>query len=198
MRKFIWFIFITISFSILFIACSSSESYADKLKNEKKEIEKFLSENNIKVLDDFPERGYVFAENEYYKDASGTYVRVINWGDENYMASTSPTTRVSIRFNNTRFLGDTTIWKTTGSGADFIPMEIEYGDATTYAGSSSATGGEQYKYLFMSTPCAVPLEHVGNKGEVSLLVPFVNGSTYQRSVAYQAIYFGMMRYVFVD
>lgn len=202
MRKFIWFILTMVSLSVILVACNSGESYADKLKNEKKEIEKFLSENNIKVLGEYPGDGYNFAENEYYLDASGTYIRVINWGDKDYMATSTPrTTTVSMRFDNTRYLGDTTIWQTVNSGADFFPMEIEYGDANTYVGtypSGSSLDSEGLKYMFMSVPCTIPLEYVGNKGEVSLIVPFVNGSYYQRSSAYKAVYFGMLRYTFLD
>lgn len=199
MRRLIGFIFITMLLSVVIVACSSNESYADKLKNEQKEIEKFLSENDIKVLDEMPKVGYTFAKNEYYKDPSGTYIRVINWGDQDYMATTTPRrTSVSIRFTNGRFLGDTVLWTTTGSGADFVPIEIEYGDANTYAGSSSGTDPQIYKYMFMSISCVLPLEYVGNKGEVSLLVPFVNGSVYQRSTVYRALYFEKMRYTFLD
>lgn len=200
MRKFIWLLSITIFLFVSFIACSNKETYADKLKNERKEIDRFLKENDIVTLDKFPEVGYKFAENEYYKDAAGTYIRVIDWGNQDYMASpTKPNTRVSIRFANALFLGDEDPWTTTGSGADFSYMEIEYGDTSTYMGSyGSSSTSESLKYMFMSIPCVIPLEYVGDKGKVSLIIPFASGSTYQQSTAYKALYFEELRYVLLD
>lgn len=191
MRKVILFIISIICISVVFIACNNQDTYADKLKKEGKEINRFLNDSDIKVLDNYPGDNYKFKDNEYYLHPSGTYIRIDNWGDENKKADRG--TNVTMRASG-RFLGDTVQYSNFGQSAIHYYISYTYKHEDTYMGSYNAqTGGEYFKYILMSVGCALPLEYVGNQGEVSLIVPFINGSVAQQS-NYKALYFDRVRY----
>lgn len=191
MRKIIGFIFASIIVTIAFSACNNDETYADKLKNEEKAIDRFIKDRGIVVLNTFPS-DTVFAENEFYRDEeSGIYVRVINKGNTSNMASkTNPQTQVLFRFYDTElFATEDTVKYSNNTQMD--PFQFVYGDANTY--NYADYSSDYSKYLFLSPGCAFPLEYVGEMGEVSVIVPFANGSSYQQG-NYQPIYYGRIQY----
>lgn len=72
--------------SVLFvfsvISCDNNDvvTYDDMLQKEKHTIDKFLKENNIVVLKEFPSNG-IFKDNEYVLLKNGVYLHVVDYGD---------------------------------------------------------------------------------------------------------------------
>ena len=189
MRKIIGVIFTFAILVAVFAACNNDETYADKLKNESKAIDRFIEEKGLKILSSMPS-DYVFAEDEYYKDdESGIYLRIINRGDINKMASKETQSLVYFRYYKTlRFsTEDTTTYSNNGA---YDPIKFTYGDANTYTDYYASS---DYAYSFMSPACAFPLDYVGEDGEVSLIVPFANGSALQQR-NYEPLFYGRIKY----
>lgn len=176
----------------VFAACSKSESYAEKLKKERKNISRFITDHDIEVLDSYPASG-VFGSKQYYKDpTTGVYINVIDSGNGN-RADKDKNSMVNIRFWEAMSLpaadSDTVTFNPAGSQ----PLTIYYGNEYTYTGSTTGSYFYNIQYYFMSKGMAVPLEFVGENAIVSLIVPFNSGSTAQQSSSYP-MYFTKLQY----
>lgn len=190
MRKGLGLICFIIGLCAAFSACSNSETYADKLKSERKNISRFINEKNIIVLNSYPASG-VFKENEYFRDAlTGVYINVIDSGNGN-RASVAKRSEVSVRFRDAMTLpaseSDTTSNDLAIQGSQ--PMVFTYGIVSTYLNSSLKT----YDYSFLSPGVAAPLQYVGENARVRLIVPFASGSTYQLAM-FKAMYYTELQY----
>lgn len=190
MRKIVGVIFALMALVILFSACGS-ETYADKLKKEKKAINRFIDAQGIKVLSEYPSDN-VFAENEYYKDPdTGVYFRVIDPGNDE-KPSKERKTDIYLRYNNIINLltGDTVV-KSNQQG---LYMTFKYGVPSTYTNSGTST----QLYSFLSQACVIPLDHdLGNNAKVSLIVPFSSGSTSQQA-SYIPLFYETLSYRFIN
>lgn len=169
---------------IAFGACSKTETYADLVKKERKNIKRFISENNIVVLNTYPSDG-VFAENEFFLDSTGVYINVIDSGNGK-RANSNNRAEVSYRFWDTSILP---VSDTVTNNDVVQPLNFTYGRASTYQTSSTSSLG----YAYLSTGVTIPLKYVGEDAVVRIIVPFSQGSTYQ-NLAYCAIYYGKLKY----
>lgn len=193
MRKIIGAIFTFMGLAIIFSACGG-ETYADKLKKEKKGIERFINDNNITTRGTYP-TDHKFADNEYYLDENtGVYFRVIDPGDESKLPVKGKTD-VYLRYENIlNLLNENDTIAANNFQGTF--MTFRYGNTSTYMGSGTSTTYQLQMYYFLSQACVLPLEQgLGNGAEVSLIVPFANGSTYQQA-NYIPMFYGRLRYQF--
>ena len=78
MRNTGFFLVALIAIAAVWTGCNKTKTYAEKLKDEKKAIERYIDKNNIKVLKKMPTDS-VFASNEFLKTEEGLYLNVINW-----------------------------------------------------------------------------------------------------------------------
>lgn len=187
MKKGLGLVCFVIGLCIAFGACSSTETYADKLKNERKNIARFINENNFSVSSDYPASG-VFAENEFFRDpATGVYIHVIDSGN-GVRANAAKRSVVNVRCNDALLLPSDTVAGNNIAG--FQPIQFTYGIAATYTGVNSAN---MHDYVLLSAGIVAPLKFVGENARVSLIVPFAQGSTYQGS-SFQALYYPMLHY----
>lgn len=196
MRKIHLFITFLIGLILLVASCDSTETYADKLKNEKKAIDRFIKDNNIDVIDHI-EKGQKFAENQFYKDETGVYLRVIDSGDLNIMASEEDKTDVTVRLDAVLTVadGDTLTYGNHTQIMDDFPLNFKYGDASTYRVSSSTTSYYQsFLSSYMSPALALPLKYIGHKGRVEMIVPFTVGSYYQAYSGYYPYHYTEVEY----
>jgi len=190
MKKLLGTICILIGLTIVFSACGG-ETYADKLKKEKKAIERFLAENNIEVLNVYPE-DHNFGENQYYLDpATGVYMQVTDPGGEE-KPTKDPRTTIYIKYGSIyNVLDNSELARSNASG---VSIYFDYGDPTTYY-SSDYTYNAQ-KYYFMSQALVIPLERgLGKYAEVKLLVPFASGTMYQQN-SYEPFFYSKVQYNF--
>ncbi|WP_165024600.1 DUF4827 family protein [Dysgonomonas sp. ZJ279] len=201
MRKIIGCIFAFIGLAIVISACSG-DTYAKKLDKEKKAIERFIKEEGITVIDYYPvNRG--FKEKEYFKDPkTGIYLHVIDSGvgekAKKFVAGGSQGgTSVDMRYADTRFLGDTAVWKNNGPDDGLYGLSLTYGNTGSYTFAYSTSYKDILFYTFLSPACAFPLQYVRDGAVVSMIVPFSQGST-QQTNDYSTIYYGYLKYTFAD
>jgi hypothetical protein len=194
MRKIIGAIFIFMSLAIVFFACSG-ETYADKLKEEQKGIERFINDQKITTRRTYP-ADHKFADNEYYLDENtGVYFRVINPGNDDKPVKRK--TDVYLRYENILNLKNEndTLAQNNFQGSF---MTFRYGNTSTYMSSGTSTVYQYQMYYFLSQACVLPLEQgLGNGAEVSLIVPFANGSTYQQA-NYIPMFYSRLIYQFIS
>ncbi len=173
---------------VIFASCDNSDSYADRLDRERKNIKKFISEHNIKVLDTYPTSG-VFAANEYFREpTTGVYINVIDSGNGK-RASDTRHDYVNVRFTDAMSLPANESDTISLSDIGVDPMVFMYGVQSSYVSSSSGTA----EYYYLSKGMAIPLKYVGEDAVVSLIVPFNSGSTVQQSASYP-IFFTKLHY----
>lgn len=199
MKKIHWLAVTLTSLILVFSACSSTETYADKLKKQDKAINRFIKDNGIEVIDHI-EVGQTFGEKEFYKDDSGVYIRIIDPGDLEDMASEEIKTKVTLRYEPVIGLieNDTVGYGNKSQWMDVYPMVLYYGDTSSYRTTtySSYYSTQYFQYLFLSPALALPLKYVGNGGRVSVVVPFAVGSYYQNYSSYEPLYFTDVEYKF--
>jgi len=187
-RNIIIICFIT-GICFFFGACSKSESYADKINREKKNIKNFINDHNIVVRDDYPSDG-VFDENEYYLDPSGVYINVIDSGNGKRASNLAD---VYYRFTDNMELPTNESDTLSLINMSSHPLTFRYGDAASYSYNQST--GSQLDYYFLCPGIVVPLKFVGEGAVVRLIVPFksTTGSVYQ-SGSYVTMYYSKLEY----
>lgn len=191
MKNFIGTIITLIGFAIVYTACGG-DTYADKLKKEEKAINRFIDQNEIKVLSEYPSDS-VFADNEYYKDkTTGIYFQVTDRGNHERPSKEKRTT-VYLRYDSIYNMLTNGVESVPNWNAE-VPMSFQYGVSSTYYNSTNAYSPS---YYLLSQGCVVPLDYnLGNGAEVKLIVPFENGSTAQQS-SYKPLYFSRLKYSFI-
>lgn len=188
MRKGLGLICFIIGLCVVFGACSSSETYADKLKNERKNISRFINEHDIVVLNSYPASG-VFKENEFFRDPlTGVYINVIDSGNGN-RADASKRSEVNVRFWDAMTLPAADSDTISNNVPGLQPISFTYGIVATYANANSST----LDYYYLSSGITAPLQYVGENARVRLIVPFATGSNYQLA-AFKAIYYTQLQY----
>ncbi|MDR1092132.1 MAG: DUF4827 domain-containing protein [Prevotella sp.] len=194
MKKVISVISAFMGLAIIFAACSK-DSYADKLEKEEKAIKQYIKEQGFIIRSDYP-ASRVFADKEYFKDTdTGIYIHVIDSGNKDKIKKGD---KVYMRFYDTRFFmsaPDSIYSNDRPNNDEFAAMNFTYGNSGSYISSDYSSLGGYYMYMFLSPGCARPLDfNLGDKAEVSILVPFANGSYDQQYYRYEPILFGRLKY----
>lgn len=198
MKKIIGVILAFIGIAIAHSSCSS-DSYADRLEDEEKTVDRFISSEGMNIINEYP-ASRVFANKQYFRDPdTGIYIHVIDSGSKDKITKGST---VYMRFYETRMLHtypDSLLTNDTPNLDEFAAMDVDYGNTSTYTVTSYSLGNPKshYEYTFLSPGCVRPLDfNLGNGAEVSLLIPFASGnaSYYQQYAGYEPIFFGRLRY----
>ena len=161
----------------LLASCNKSRTYAQRLGDEKKLIERFVDKNNIIILNEYPQDS-VFKSNEFFFDSSsGVYYNVIEKGSSRVIKNGE---EIYIRFKGLSYISsdDTTTYSNVNS---LQPELLVYGNSSTYA----------------STAWVVPLKNIGNRAKVKMIVPFTMGLSSDNQ-AYRTAYYEEIRYQFED
>ena len=168
-------------------SCNKTPTYIDRLNDEADAIKKFISENKIVVLEEYPSDS-TFEANEFYKDpASGVYYNVVDRGTLGVRAKLGE--EIYIRFSDLRYFMTDDTTKYTNDNAETSPMP----QTIIYRGPlSSAT---RSLYTTATPGWVAPLPHVGHNGRVKMIIPFNMGSEYDRS-KFHATYYGSVKYSF--
>jgi hypothetical protein len=192
MRKVIGVISAFMGLAIIFAACSK-DSYADKLEKEEKTIKQFIKEQGFNIISEYP-ASHVFGNKQYFKDPStGIYIHVIDSGNTDKIMKGD---MVYMRYYDTRLLisaPDSVYSNDKPNYDEFEAMNFTYGNSGSYIWPDYKTS--YYMWMFLSPGCARPLDfNLGDKAEVSLLIPFANGSYYQQYYNYEPIFYGRLKY----
>lgn len=156
-----------------FFGCSKTKTYAEKMKAEKKAIERFMDRNGYVVIGNYPDDG-VFKPNEFYRTSEGLYMNVIdsqynpgiNKGDTFAVGNV-----VTVRFKVMQsFMTDTTRYTNWES---YVPEEFVYGRINTQK---------------VPEGWGFPLRYVKNYALVKLIIPSVIGTTANKNAVTPVFY----------
>lgn len=159
----------------IFSSCNKDKTYAKRLSNERKIIDRFINENNINVLREYP-KDSVFKENEFFFDtSSGIYYNVIDSGNGRRIKAGE---ECYIRFKDLvyPYNNDTTTYSNI---SNLQPEIFVYGNPATYP----------------AVAWVAPLRNVGDRGKVKMIVPFNMGMSMDQQ-GYKTAYFGEVDYRF--
>jgi hypothetical protein len=157
----------TISFILCAIllasSCNRNRSFADRLKDQERAIDRLISEEGLVILKDYPANG-VFKDNEFVLLENGLYLNVVDSGNGNkpVLGSTSILCRFSVKWLLMWSGNDTATIDNIVNGTD--PIVYKYG-------ATSPTNYNDYS-TFFSTVLFTPLEYVGDSSVVKLIIPF--------------------------
>ena len=156
-------------------SCNKSRTYAQRLGDERKTIERFIDKNDLKVLKEYPQDS-IFKSNEFYFDSSsGVYYNVIDKGSARRIKNGE---EFYIRFKGLKYISgqDTTTYSNVGS---LQPEVLVYGNSSTYS----------------STAWITPLKNVGDRAKVRMIVPF-NAGLSSDNQSYRTAYYEEIDYRF--
>ena len=171
MQKSRCIILLLIGFMIASSACNKQKSPQQLLKEENKAIDRFIHKNGFKILSEYP-KDRVFAEKEFYRDATGLYIHVVDSG--NGTRAKINQTILGRYYNLVKFKNDTTLHATI-----YQPDEFIYGRGT-FAN-------------FACTAWEYALQYVGDESDVSLIIPSKLGTYYDR-MNYQPVYIESLKF----
>lgn len=188
MKKTHYIIFCLLGLALVSTSCNKSKTYADILKDETRAIEKFILENKLVVLDEFP-TSLVFKTNEFYRDpATGVYFNIIEPGDT--ASKVKEGEEVYVRFIGLRYF---TSSNDTTEYSNLDPIRSPFPESLTYRGPVTVMNRSLYS---STTPgWAVPLTYVGHAGRVKMLIPFNMGSQSDQQ-SYSTTYYDNVQYRF--
>lgn len=186
-----FYILMILCAALMVVSCDKTKSYTERLKDERKAIDRLIDREGIKVLKDYPADG-VFKENEFVKLDNDVYLNVIDSG--NGERAVLGQTKVLCRFEANGILdADTSIYVNNliyGVGYYGYPTEFIFG-YNVYSGETRSYPPD----YFVGEGLATGLYHVGNEALIKLIVPFKRmGTTFQSS--YSPIYYSKVKYTF--
>ena len=156
-------------------SCDSNKTYAQQLKDEKKAIKSFVSEQGIKAtyIDDDKLTEYQtdaanwnsgtlhFEEGQWYKFEDNFYMRINSYGDTTQMFSKMTFPIVVVRFDSCYNL----------LTFDSFDDEPDYSTETSTASAWTIDGWNTTYTSSLGEGLDFPVRYIGNRGNVSLIVP---------------------------
>jgi hypothetical protein len=187
------------------VSCKEDmKSYEELKRDEKRIVNRILSEKKIEVLKNYPANG-VFEENQFVEMKGGVYLNVVDSGNGNRAVYNSTT--VLVRTSGGIYYKDTIVPFNTFVSSQ-SPMEFKYGLAANVRQEYYGYIDGLYYSLFGIAIQEV-LKYVGDSAVVKMIVPGYSEiqDTYQSSRAgswlqtsnineYIPIYYDRMKYVF--
>ena len=160
----------------VFSSCNKDRTYAQRLSDERKKIERFIDENDINVLREYP-KDSVFQEKDFYFDtSSGIYYNVIDSGNGRRIRGGE---EFYVRFDGLRYIEstDTAIYSNISA---LQPEVLVYGNSATYS----------------ATAWVAPLKNVSDRAKVKMIVPFNMGLAGDQQT-YKTAYYELVDYRFL-
>ncbi|GHT62439.1 hypothetical protein FACS189451_06800 [Bacteroidia bacterium] len=152
-----------VSLTYLLTACDSNKSLQQKLQEEKRAIDRYISRNGLVILNEYPKDG-VFKEKEFFKTNDGLYIHVVDSGGRKVQPLRDEVT-VRFEYRHDILESDTSIVYWDKSGLVY-PYSFKYGLSQSYKVSGS----------LVCTGWVIPLQYVGEYGVLDLIIPSSLGS----------------------
>ncbi len=174
MKKAHYTIFLLLGLTFVTASCNKTKTYAQYLKEETRAIDKFINQNNLVILENFP-KDSVFKANEFYRDpATGVYFNIVDRGVS--QAKVKFGEEIYVRYSGLTYFANE---KDTISYSNMDLIRSPFPEILIYRGPVTMRNRDLYSG---TTPAwAVPLSSIGHNGKVRLIVPFNMGSNYDRS-----------------
>ncbi|MCL3852124.1 MULTISPECIES: DUF4827 family protein [Parabacteroides] len=190
-----FYILMIMCVALLVASCDKTKSYTERLKDERKAIDRLIDHEGFKILKNYPSDG-VFKENEFVKLDNDVYLNVIDSG--NGERAVLGKTKVFCRFEANGILDSDTAYLMV----DNLSPEFNnrWGFPTEFIFGYNVSAAENRDYdpdLFVGEGLATGLYHVGDGAIVRLIVPFkrmASGGYFQSK--YIPVYFSKVRYTF--
>lgn len=196
MKKGFYFVLILCA-ACLMGSCSKTRSYTDMLNDEKKAIDRLIDSLGIEVLKDFPDDS-IFAENQFVKMDNGVYMNIIDRGEGR---ATLYSTRIMYRCNAYYFLNYFQLCINSNYGPNSngtVPYPANGAQTVPFIYGEGTTNNQaDPKYIYVSEGIQTPLQYVGHRGRVKLIVPFDKGNYYDQGEGYP-VYYEVLEYLFED
>lgn len=196
MKKGFYFVLILCA-ACLMGSCSKTRSYTDMLKDEEKAINRLIDSLGIEVLKDFPDDS-IFAENQFVKMDNGVYMNIIDRGEGR---ATLYSTRIMYRCNAYYFLNYFQLCINSNYGPNSngtVPYPANGAQTVPFIYGEGTTNNQaDPKYIYVSEGIQTPLQYVGHRGRVKLIVPFDKGNYYDQGEGYP-VYYEVLEYLFED
>jgi hypothetical protein len=184
MKKAVNFILSFIILAIIGVACDNQKSLQEYLREEKRDIERYIEREGIVVLKSYPEDG-IFKEKEFFRTSEGLYLHVTNPGSD--VRAKPYEDVVLVRFEYFYYIKDFV----SGNNVEDIkipyfllyPMEFTY-KLRNYgknSGDLSCNGWE------------IPLSYVGEKAVIDLIIPSSLGTSSDNS-NFNVVYYKNLEY----
>jgi hypothetical protein len=183
MRKTVVFIGSLILLGLVYVSCDNSKSMQEYIREEKKAIERYISSQKIKVLNEYPQDS-IFEENEYYKTSEGLYMHVVDKGNPNRRVE--PYDQVLVRFDHFYYVKSFVSGSTDSIVLNYLyfPIEFRYGIAGSYSSDPAGLACNGF---------ALPLSYVGEGAVVNLLIPSELGNATDNS-SFAPVFYKNLKY----
>jgi len=166
-------------------SCNKSKSLQEMIQEEKRAMSRYIDRNNLKILDSYPKDG-VFKENEFFKTSDGMYIHVVDSGNGQRISYAQEVT-VRFEYRHDIAYSDTAIQYWTSSGW-VNPFSLLYrGIPNTTTASSYMVSGS----MFECAGWIIPLQYVGQRAVVDLIIPSALGSSVDNSNINPVFYKGL-------
>lgn len=189
MKKLISLFLLALIGGLAFQSCSDSKTYAEMLEDEKRAINRFISDNNITVISaaEFETNGNKTdtTKNEYVQMSNGVYMQIVNPGVGTDADTIKSRDVITVRFVEYDIMDQDT------SVANFhLPQMLDVFDytvsgTTAYGQFRQGALFEAYETSQVPEGWLVPLRFIKSKNaRVKLIVPSKVG----HSIAMQYVY----------
>ena len=191
MKKINHILFALIGLSAFFASCNRPMTFAEHLRAEERAIARFISENNFTILSNFPS-DTIFPANAFFRDpATGVYFNIVDRGDLNNRIDVENHRgrELYIRFRGLDYfmVPNDTILHSNDRAHDPIIMEFQ--------GPVTMQNRALYDMGMGAPAFIVPLQHIGHRGRVRMIVPFSMGFAGDRQ-RFQPAFFDEIDYRF--
>ena len=207
MKKIVFLLLAAISVAVSISSGSDSETYADQKKRERSAINKYISENNIKVLSEaeFNSNGQVTdtAKHEYvYLNNSGCYLQIIRKGCGEKLKD-GETATILCRYQEYNLLTDSL---QSSNMIGYYISVVDKMNVTNTSGTFTGTfkAGESLMYTLYGSGSTtvpsgwlVPLSYINigrqdsednEIARIRIIVPHTQGHAYATQGVYPCLY----------
>ncbi len=202
MKRLVYFFLSVFILGSAFYSCDNSKTYAEKLADERKAIERYVKEHNIKVISEeefLKDTVTDLSKNEYVYFDNGVYMQIVDRGSEEVADTFRNGEMILVRFVE-MFLesGDTTRVSNWDSSFNPYPEEFRFMKSSTTIQGLFMTDGLNFNNntSTMATEYGtavpngwlVPLQYVRNKAHVKIIVPSKMGHAVSSQYVYPYFY----------
>lgn len=207
MKKIVFLLLAAISVAVSISSCSDSETYADQKKRERLAINKYISENNIKVLSEAEfnsqEQTTDTAKHEFvYLSNSGCYMQIIRKGCGEKLKD-GETATILCRYQEYNLLTDSL---QSSNMIGYYISVVDKMNVTNTSGTFTGTfkAGESLMYTLYGSGSTtvpsgwlVPLSYINigrqdsednEIARIRIIVPHTQGHAYATSGVYPCLY----------
>ncbi len=207
MKKIVFLLLAAISVAVSISSCSDSETYADQKKRERSAINKYISENNIKVLSEAEfnsqEQTTDTAKHEFvYLSNSGCYMQIIRKGCGEKLKD-GETATILCRYQEYNLLTDSL---QSSNMIGYYISVVDKMNVTNTSGTFTGTfkAGESLMYTLYGSGSTtvpsgwlVPLSYINigrqdsednEIARIRIIVPHTQGHAYATSGVYPCLY----------